>query len=231
MNSGRNKNILLKHQRGNIMDTETQRKINFVLISTCRTSHLTFHLFVRATREKDLRWPMPKKARLGFVLDYFFLHQKEIFPFLEPKKRKKTTSRGRKKINFSLWSKIKGKNKYKQKKKHINEANKGDDSICFVSWHRGQSRRGETTRKKKELFNSQEERWWLKRNRFSISISMIRKVKLRGLWWLDHFTTVRSSLHLNHDLLKLAFDLFHFWTFHGQIFIHSKAPLEWIKRC
>lgn len=43
----------------NLVETSQQKhnghnntkKINFVLISTCRTSHLTFHLFVRAERK------------------------------------------------------------------------------------------------------------------------------------------------------------------------------------
>lgn len=65
------------------MDTtteETQQKINFVLISTCRTSHLTFHLFVRAeskgARKMVKRWKKSKiKARVdGSPPKRFFLH-------------------------------------------------------------------------------------------------------------------------------------------------------------
>lgn len=93
------------------MDTEKQRKINFVLISTCRTSHLKFHLFVRARRER-LEMANAKKAGLFFI--YFASEEKKILQIcqvLVRSKKKFSTTSGVKKYQFFISNQ--NKEKYK----------------------------------------------------------------------------------------------------------------------
>lgn len=71
-----------------------------------------------------------------------------MFNFINKKKRgDQTAAKWRKNINFSCGIKI------NERKKRINEANKGDDSMCFVSmaWYNSAQEKKDTTSKKKRI--------------------------------------------------------------------------------